>query len=189
VAVWRSAPDTDYGRIVKLCILSAQRRGQWAAVRREHISGDAITWPAELMKAGRSHTLPLTPAVKALLPDRIGYLFPNENSVPFGNWSRNKIRLNDDSSVGSFRLHDLRRTWATVAAEELDIQPHIIESVLAHRTGSQIARVYNRAKYLEPMRKAMIAFEEWLQALLPKAEGTNGRDNAGVHSEGTRAAE
>jgi integrase len=168
VAVWRAAPDDDYGRIVRLCILSGQRRGQWAAVRREYISGDTITWPASLMKAGKPHTLPLTPAMTALLPDRIGYLFPNENSIPFGNWTRSKHRLTDESGVQGFRLHDLRRTWATMAAEELDIQPHIIEAVLAHAIGSQVARIYNRATYLEPMREALLAFEELLQALLSK---------------------
>jgi integrase len=165
IAVWRSAEDTDYGRIVKLCILSGQRRGQWGAVRREYIVGDAITWPAEIMKAGKPHTLPLTPTMKALLPDRIGYLFPNENAIPYGNWTRSKQRLDDASGVEGHRLHDLRRTWATVAAEELDIQPHIIESVLAHSSGTAVSRVYNRAKYLEPMRKALLALEEWLHRL------------------------
>lgn len=175
VVIWRAAPDTDYGRIVKLCILSAQRRGEWAAVRREYISSDAITWPAEIMKAGKPHTLPLTPTMKALLPDRIGYLFPNENAIPFGNWTRSKRRLDDGSGVEGFRHHDFRRSWATIAAEELDIQPHIIESVLAHSVGTQVSRVYNRARYLEPMRKALLAFEEWLEGLLSKPEDKDGR--------------
>jgi len=179
IAVWRSTPDTDYGRIVKLCILSGQRRGQWGAVRREYIVGDAITWPAEIMKAGKPHTLPLTPGMRALLPDRIGYLFPNENIIAFGNWTRNKRRLDQASGVQEYRVHDLRRTWATVAAEELDIQPHIIESVLAHSSGSAVSRVYNRAKYLEPMRKALLAFEEWLHLRLQMTEGDHARHRSG----------
>lgn len=159
VAIWNAAPDTDYGRIVKLCILSGQRKG---AARREFIAADAITWPASLMKSGRAHTLPLTPRMKALLPDRIGLLFPNENAVPFGNWTRNKDRLTDASGVEDYRLHDLRRSWATIAAEELDVSPHIIEAVLAHATGTAVGRIYNRAVYFDQMRKALLAFEEWM---------------------------
>ena len=173
VAIWHAAPDDDYGRLVKLLTLSGQRRDQWGAVRREYIRNSAITWPAEAMKMGKAHTLPLTPAMKTLLPERIGFLFPNTSNIQFTNWARCKERLDGKSGVTGWCLHDLRRTWATVAAEELDIQPHIIESVLAHASGTQVARIYNRAKYLEPMRKALLAFEEWLNTIAHNAEGTN----------------
>jgi integrase len=163
VAIWHALPDDDYGRIVKLCLLTGQRRHQWAAARREYLIGDTITWPAELMKAGKAHTLPLTPRIAALLPLRIGYLFPNGSNIPYGNWTRPKWRLDAASKV-SFRVHDLRRTWATVCAEELAIQPHIIEAVLAHASGTAVSRVYNRAVYLQPMRDALLAFDGWFAA-------------------------
>jgi len=76
VAIWRACPDSDYGRLVKLLILSGQRRDQWGSLQREYIRADIITWPAAVMKMGKTHTLPLTPAMKALLPDRIGCSFP-----------------------------------------------------------------------------------------------------------------
>src|SRR5258706_15098580 len=73
VAVWHAVdPDTDYGRIVRLCILTGQRDGQWAGARREHIGSDIITWPAEAMKGKRPHAPPLTDAMRALLPNRVG---------------------------------------------------------------------------------------------------------------------
>src|SRR5579884_2856329 len=132
VAVWNGAPDSDYGRILKLCLLSGQRKHQWAEVRREYIAADVVTWPAAVMKSAKVHALPLTPLMKSLLPnDRIGYLFPNGSGTPFDNWTRNKDRLDAATGIVDFRLHDLRRTWATISAEELDTPPHIIESVLA----------------------------------------------------------
>ncbi|MGC2409556.1 MAG: integrase arm-type DNA-binding domain-containing protein [Methyloceanibacter sp.] len=185
VAIWQAAPDDDYGRIVRLCMLSGQRIGQWAGIRREYIQGDLIIWPSEVMKGKRTHTLPLTDDIKALLPERIGLLFPTINTRGFSNWSRSKERLDGASGLSGWTHHDLRRTWATVCAEELGIEPHIIESVLAHAIGTQIARTYNRARYLEPMRKALLAFEEWLQLQLSKSEGTDAeqrtRGNAGIH--------
>jgi integrase len=174
--VWRAAdPETDYGRIVRLSILSAQRIGQWAAVRREYIGTDTITWPAEIMKGKRPHTLPMTPAMRALLPDRIGLVFPNENALAFSNWSRSKHRLDHESGISGYTHHDLRRTWATICAEELAIDPHIIETVLAHVIGNRVSRTYIRAKYLPPMRNAIIAFEEWLYASLANMEDMNER--------------
>lgn len=170
IAIWHTAdPETDYGRIVRLAILSGQRIGQWAAIRRDYIASETIAWPAEAMKGNRAHFLPLTPGMRALLPDRIGLLFPTDSALPFSNWSRSKERLDKVSGVSGYTHHDLRRTWATVAADELDIQPHIIESVLAHSIGTQVARTYNRAKYLEPMGMALLAFEEWLDIQLSEA--------------------
>jgi len=92
IAVWVAAdPDTDYGRIVRLSILSGQRIGQWAAMRRDYISGDTIVWPADAMKGQRSRTLPLTGSMRELLPDRVGLLFPTaretlKNTPGWGAW-------------------------------------------------------------------------------------------------------
>jgi integrase len=183
VAIWHAAPDDDYGRILKLCILSGQRIGQWAGLQRAYIQAEVIAWPAEMMKGKRAHMLPLTDAVRALLPDRVGLLFPTETARPYSNWSRSKERFDKHMAMTGWTHHDLRRTWATVSAEELGTEPHIIEAFLAHAYGTQIARTYNRARYSEPMRKALLAFEEWLQTLLSTAESTNDRDDAGVHSE------
>ena len=50
VDVWHAAdPQTDYGRIVRLAILSGQRIGQIGALRREWIKDDRIEFPAEIM--------------------------------------------------------------------------------------------------------------------------------------------
>lgn len=175
VAIWKACGDDDYSRIVKLLMLSAQRREQWGALRSEYVLKDVISWPAMAMKMGKPHALPLTPGIRALIPDRVGLVFPNAHGIRFTNWAGSKERLDESSGVTKWVLHDLRRTWATIAAEELDIQPHIIESVLAHAVGTQVARTYNRAKYLDPMRKALLAFEEWLQTQISKQEGSDGR--------------
>ena len=62
--------------------------------------------------------------------------------------------------VEPWTLHDLRRTWATQSAQ-LDTAPHVIERVLAHTTGSisKIAAIYNRYKYQDQMRTAMMRYE------------------------------
>ena len=67
-------------------------------------------------------------------------------------------------AVQNFTLHDLRRTAATIMAEELSVLPHIIERLLNHVTGtiSPIGKIYNRAKYLPEIREALLAYEQFL---------------------------
>ena len=55
------------------------------------------------------------------------------------------------------RLHDIRRSVATGMAEQLGIQPHIIEAILNHVSGHKagVAGVYNRASYDREKRAAL----------------------------------
>ena len=76
--------------------------------------------------------------------------------------SHYKERLAKASGTSGWTHHDFRRLFATVTADELGVAPHVIEAVLAHASGSQVARVYNRAKHLQPMREALLAYEKWL---------------------------
>ncbi|MGB6939628.1 MAG: integrase, partial [Xanthobacteraceae bacterium] len=68
--VWRSAPDDDYGRIVKLLILTGQRRGEVAGMRRSELGDlDEATWrmPAARTKNGLPHDVPLGPTAVAII--------------------------------------------------------------------------------------------------------------------------
>ena len=69
-------------------------------------------------------------------------------------------RLDDRVKLPDWRLHDLRRTAATVMADRLGVLPHIIEAVLNHVSGHRagVAGVYNRAKYQIEMRNALEAW-------------------------------
>src|SRR5262249_48660915 len=56
-----------------------------------------------------------------------------------------------------WRLHDLRRTCATVMADRLGVLPYIVEAVLNHVSGHKagVAGVYNRARYENEVRDAL----------------------------------
>src|SRR3990167_3035230 len=57
-SIWRACEGT-FGTIIKLLILTGQRRGEIAALRGGYISGDQITLPAHLCKNNREHTFPI----------------------------------------------------------------------------------------------------------------------------------
>lgn len=159
VKVWNASYELnsgEYGALVRLCILTGQRRGQWQQFRPEFLEAETITWPASVMKGNKPHTIPLTDLIKREIGNHT-----------FKGWNEDyqKRSLDRLAGIPHFTIHDLRRTVATHLAE-LGIAPHIIEHLLAHATGTAISRTYNRATYLPEMRAALIRWEERLLSLV-----------------------
>lgn len=70
---------------------------------------------------------------------------------------------------GHWTPHDLRRTGASMMAE-LGALPEVIEKCLNHTEENQMKRIYQRAKYEEPMRSAWQLLGERLEFLSSKHE-------------------
>jgi hypothetical protein len=86
----------------------------------------------------------------------------------FVRWSHGKAALDAVCGVSDYRLHDIRRTAATVMADKLGVLPHIIEAILNHSSGHRagVAGVYNRARYLDEMRSALERWSDYVLALV-----------------------
>jgi integrase len=156
-----------YGQIVTMLVYTGQRLGQISHLRREYIHDDLITWPAELMKGNKEHTIPIGPHTAQLLstlPSE-GYLFRGRGDNAYNGWSNGKRHFKVD--IPHWTLHDLRRTFATGHAR-LGTPPHITERILAHQSGtiSGVAAIYNRHSYLEEMRDVLTSWEQHLQQLM-----------------------
>jgi integrase len=170
-AVWRAAPDTEYGTIVKLLILTGARRQEIGGLRESEIDrdGGVIHLPKERVKNGCALDIPLSDLARSLLPppSEHEHLFGRDG--PFIGWSRAKESLNATlgGSVAKFRLHDIRRTVATRMAD-LGIMPHVIEAVLNHQGGHKagVAGVYNRATYAKEVRAALLLWSSHMQSLV-----------------------
>lgn len=166
--VWTASMELeDYGRIVRLLLLTGQRRDEIGALRWSEISIERreVSLPGSRTKNRRSHIVPLSPLAIAQLPDRRGdsdYLFGRFQGRSFGGWSKCKARL--DKALGHdmqhWLLHDLRRTFVTQCAELGIAEPHIIEACVNHISGHRagVAGVYNRATYSAAKRAAL---ERW----------------------------
>ena len=177
VAVWRAASTTGYpyGTIVKLLILTAQRRNEVTGMRWSEIDREAATWsmPAERVKNGRFHQIPLPPTACALI-DAVpraneAFVFParGNGDRSFSGFSKLKARLDEVSGVSDWTLHDLRRTAATGLAG-LGVSPHVVEKLLNHTTGALggVAGIYNRFQYMPEMRAALLKWERHIEALV-----------------------
>jgi integrase len=186
--IWRAAGDTapPYGTIVRLLILTCQRRGEVAGIAWDEISDDLASWtiPGERTKNGAVHTVPLSAAVRDLIrtapPVRakarpaIGLLvLPGAAGTPFAGWSKAKRALDKaivearvkpaakaaTRAVVPWNIHDLRRTVAT-GLQRLGVRLEVTEAVLNHISGSRggIAGVYQRHDWALEKRAALDAW-------------------------------
>ncbi len=162
VAIWKAAPNSDYGNIVKLLMLTGQRREEIGGLHWSEIDRDAklIVLPAARTKNSRTHDVPLSDMALEVIdaiPQRVGRsLVFGRGRGGYSGWGLAKAKLDAASMVGGWRVHDLRRTTATRMAD-LAVQPHVIEAALNHVSGHKagIAGVYNRSSYTAERRAAL----------------------------------
>jgi integrase len=159
--VWGACKENDFGKIVRLLLLTGARRKEIGGLRWSEIDldGATITIPAERSKNHHEHVLPLVPAALDILrsmPRRVNrdYVF-GEYGEGFSTWTFNKKTL-DAVLDKAWTLHDLRRTVATGMAT-VGVEPHIIEAVLNHQSGhkSGVAGTYNRSTYSKQMKTGL----------------------------------
>lgn len=169
--IWEAAEGT-FGQIVKLLILTGQRRGEIAALKADYIDAKSrtITLPGSVTKNAREHTFPyasLAHEVLASVPthSRSFLLSAHGYDNPFNGFSKAKRELDKVCDIAPWTLHDLRRTFATNLAQ-LGVAPHIVEKLLNHATGtiSGVAAIYNRFQYLDEMRAAVELWDEKLRS-------------------------
>lgn len=176
-AIWSATANPgDHNAIVRLLMLTGQRREEVAAARWTEIDAKSALWriPAERTKNKRAHEVPLSKhalAIFGALAKRESRdLIFGEADGPFSGWSKSKERLDRRSSVSLWTLHDLRRTVVTGMAE-IGVQPHIVEAVVNHLSGhkSGVAGIYNRATYAEEKRNALQKWAEHLASIVDRA--------------------
>src|SRR5215212_3660823 len=176
--IWGACRDDDFGCIVRMLILTGQRREEVGGMKWSELDLARALWtiPGDRTKNGRTHEVPLSVAARDLLRRtslavRTGSLF-GEGKGSFQGWSKAKAALerrilSGGTALEPWRLHDLRRTVATRMAD-LSVQPHVIEAVLNHVSGHKagVAGVYNRALYTAEKRKALEVWGEHVRAVV-----------------------
>jgi integrase len=182
--IWRACGDDDFGRITKLLMISGQRRTEVAGGLWSEIDVAARLWvvPGARSKNRRPHEIPLCDAALAILPERRPgrELLFGRGEQAFSGYSNAKAALDkriaelNDKPIKSWRLHDLRHSFVTHAAE-LGIEPHIVEACVNHQSGHKagIAGLYNKAVYRQQKAAAFARFADWLMAVIEGREPAN----------------
>jgi integrase len=174
VAIWRATDGLGpFNGIVRLLILTGQRREEVAGIKWAELSSDFSAWtiPASRAKNGATHIVPLDTPAQDLLRSapRLGDLvFPGLRGT-FNGFSKAKTALDKDSGVTGWRLHDLRRTMAT-GLQRLGVRLEVTEQVLNHVSGSRsgIVGVYQRHNFAQEKRAAL---EAWAAHVIAAVKG------------------
>ena len=173
---WRECPafmarlcerDSTASLALALLILTAVRSGEVRGARWDEIDLGRAIWtiPADRMKAGREHRVPLSPAameiVRKLAEMRSGDLvFPGVvRGHPLSDVTlKNQLR---QLGYGTVTVHGFRSTfrdWVADTGKPADLA----EAALAHVSGSAVVRAYARSDLLEARRALMSAWADFL---------------------------
>ena len=178
VALWKAA-DADgepFGSIIKLLILTGQRRGEIAGMRRDELDMDKRLWslPGARTKNKLPHTVPLSDQVLAVIGSVTeiagDFVFSVSGGKPVSD-GFSKLRKRLDARMkpaAPWVLHDIRRSVATHMAEDLRIAPHIVEALLNHVSGHRagVAGIYNRATYADEKAEALARWGAHVEQLV-----------------------
>jgi integrase len=168
--IWRACKDDDYGRIVRLLILTGCRRQEIGSLCWSWIDLDqgTMTIPGTHTKNYCELVLPLTAMMREIIGS-VPHMVDRDplfgiRAEGFTSWQRNPL---DHGIKKPWRVHDLRRSVATGMAD-LGIQPHIIEAVLNHVSGHKagVAGIYNKAAYVREMRNALAVWSEHVASIV-----------------------
>ena len=159
--VWKAAEaGGSFGSVVQLALLTAQRRDKLLCMRWSDISADWVwTIPTEPREKGNAGKLALPELARTILhrqPRVHGsdLVFPPRSG---GEMSSShgmvKIRAALPKNFPSFSIHDLRRTWRSLASKA-GVNPEHAERVMGHVIGG-VEGTYDRYPYAPEKKIAL----------------------------------
>jgi integrase len=141
-------------RALEFAILTAARTGEVTGAPWQEIDAEARLWtiPAERMKGGREHRVPLSePALMILagLPRKGSRIFPIADRAMLDLLNRQRPGLT---------VHGFRSTFSDWCAEQTSFPSEVREMALAHSVGSAVEAAYRRGDLFE---KRQALAEAW----------------------------
>jgi integrase len=166
--------------LVRMLLLSAQRRQECADMTFPEIEGDTWLIPGERYKTGLPNAVPLTKAARGLLGESgTGFVFSTDGGKrPFSGFSKAKRAL--DAAIADLRkqegrkpmpawvLHDLRRTARSLMSRA-GVPPDHAERVLGHVIPG-VRGVYDRHSYAAEKRDALERLAALVERILTPGE-------------------
>jgi integrase len=156
-------------RALEFTILTAARTGETLGALWSEIDLEAKVWtvPAERMKGGREHRVPLSDRAVAILSElekaTTGELvFPGRKVRKQLSGMAMEMLLRR-MGADAYTVHGFRSSFKTWATETTVFPNELSEQALAHVTGSQVERAYRRTDVLERRRELMAAWADLLQ--------------------------
>ncbi|MCV9997666.1 tyrosine-type recombinase/integrase [Pararhizobium sp. YC-54] len=158
-------------RALEFLILTAARTSEVLLATWDEIDLTNAVWtvPAERMKAGREHRVPLTKQAMQILTamqsTRLNdFVFPGmKKDSPLSNMSMQKcLRALEKDQVAT--VHGFRSAFRDWAGDRTTFQREVMEAALAHSVGDKAEQAYRRSDALEKRRKLMDAWANYISS-------------------------
>lgn len=154
---------------LELCILTAARSGEILGMKWSEVDLVRKIWivPAERMKAGREHRVPLSPRAVAILRQleelQAGDLvFPGQaRGKSLSNMAMEMVlrRMKIDDAT----VHGFRSSFRDWAGNVSSFPREVTETALAHVIGDKAEQAYRRSDALEKRRMLMDAWANYCE--------------------------
>jgi integrase len=158
--------DALAARALEFAILTAARTSEVINARWDEIDLRAKVWtvPAERMKSGREHRVPLSDAAVRILDRMQGvrendHVFPGERREALSNMAF--LMLLRRMGHAELTAHGFRSTFRTWAAECTNYPREVVEAALAHIVGDATEQAYQRGDMFEKRRRLMTTWAEY----------------------------
>ncbi len=167
--LWRDVPtfyaslrsrNAMAAKALRFTILTASRTSEVLEMKWPEVDFENRLWtvPAERMKGGKAHRVPLTDEMLAILEPlrsmHSEYVFEGQKRHrPLSNMSM--LMLLRRMEVNGFTVHGFRSSFRDWAAEAANAPRELAEAALAHQVGSDVERAYARSDLLDRRRDLM----------------------------------
>ena len=178
---WQDVPNfyatlnagTPTSLAMRFLILTAARSGEVRNLTLDEVRDDLWVIPAERMKAGKEHRVPLSAAAQAVLLEakrfaRHGQVFIGNRGKPISDMTLSAVLKRRGLEA---RPHGFRTSFRTWCAEATDTPREIAETALSHISGGTVELAYRRTDYLDRCRALM---EIWA-AHVTRSGASNGK--------------
>ena len=156
-------------RALEFTTLTAARSGEVFGMTWAEVDWDAKLWtiPADRMKAGQAHQVPLSDAALSVLkplrpadPVAAAKVFNNDKGSSLSNMAMTAVLRR--MGHGDITVHGFRSTFRDWVGEKTEFAREDAEMALAHVIGSKAERAYRRGKSVEKRRALMTAWSGFI---------------------------
>jgi integrase len=151
---------------LEFTVLTAARTTEVLGAPWSEIDLTTRTWsiPANRMKGGKEHRVPLSDPAIAIL-ERMkakrenDYVFPGEHRAKGSHTAL--LLVLERMGRGDLTTHGFRSTFRDWAAERTDFPSWVVEMALAHAIGNGVEAAYRRGDLFEKRRQLMGAWSDF----------------------------
>ncbi|MBE9549792.1 MAG: integrase arm-type DNA-binding domain-containing protein [Proteobacteria bacterium] len=170
--LWKGCKELGYplGDWCLFTLATGQRPGECRNLNRNDVVKDVWLVEGGDPKNSERHRIPLPKIARDIIksaPIQDGpYIFSTTaGEKPFTQGGKPYNLLYETIGLDKpWRPHDLRRTFQTIASEELNIDQSLLGAICNQMSVAKpgVANVYNQAQWIKQKRKALKQWNEWI---------------------------